>query len=85
MGGPEFAFNAGLAANAELKLVPCWTLDAPVRLTAGLEIEVLDVEAGPITVYKHTFRLAETAPCEEGWSGHGDETLRIHLKRERVV
>jgi hypothetical protein len=61
-GGPAFTFDAGLEMNADPADEPWWTLDAPVALTAGLEIDVLDVEAGPITVFEDRFRLAEAAP-----------------------
>jgi hypothetical protein len=62
-GGPEFEFNAGLEMNADPDAKdPWWTLDAPVSVTAGLEIDVLNIDAGPITVFEKSFRLAEAAP-----------------------
>ena len=52
VGGPAFNFSAGLEANADPEADhPWWTLDAPVSFTAGLDVDVLDIEAGPITVY----------------------------------
>ena len=62
-GGPEVGLDAGLLMNADYDAPdPWWTLDAPVALTAGLDIDVLDIEAGPITVYEKSFRLAEAPP-----------------------
>jgi hypothetical protein len=61
-GGPAFTFEAGLDMDADPEKEPWWTLDAPVEFTAGLEIDVLDLEAGPITVFEKRFRLAEAAP-----------------------
>ena len=47
VGGPTFAFNTGLELNADSATEPWWTLDAPISFTAGLEIDALDLEAGP--------------------------------------
>ena len=58
-GGPEVVFNAGLELNANPNSDPRWTLDAPVSITAELEIPSLDIDAGPITVFSQRFRLAE--------------------------
>ncbi len=71
VGGPAFNFNAGLEANAEPEAPhPWWSLDAPISFTAGLDIDILDIEAGPITVYEKRFRLAEAAPETYTWSGN---------------
>jgi hypothetical protein len=59
VGGPELGFNAGLELNANPWAVPWWALEAPISVTAGLEIELLDLEIEPITVYEKTFPLAE--------------------------
>jgi hypothetical protein len=59
VGGPELGFNAGLELNANPSAVPWWALEAPISVTAGLEIELLDLEIEPITVYEKTFPLAE--------------------------
>lgn len=62
-GGPAVDLNAGLEMNADSDAAdPWWTLDAPIAVTAGLEIDALDIEAGPITVYEKKIRLAEAAP-----------------------
>jgi hypothetical protein len=62
-GGPDVNLNTGLEMNADSDAAdPWWTLDAPISVTAGLEIDALDVEAGPITVFEKSFRLAEAAP-----------------------
>lgn len=62
VGGPEFAFNAGLELDADPEADPWWTLDAPISFTAGLDVDILDVEVGPITVYEDRFRIAQAAP-----------------------
>jgi hypothetical protein len=64
VGGPAFSFDSGLELGADLNAEPWWWLDAPISFTAGLEVDALDVEAGPITVYERKFRLAE-APSRE--------------------
>lgn len=69
VGGPEFAFNAGLDFTADTDATPWWTLDAPISFTAAMDVDVLDVEAGPITVYEHTFRLAEAEAGGPTWTG----------------
>ena len=67
VGGLAIDLNAGLELNATPGGSPWWTLDAPVSVTAGLDIDALDLEAGPITVYEKTFRLAEAQG--QGWTG----------------
>ena len=57
--GPTVGLNAGLEMNADSAADPWWTLDAPISVTAGLDIDVLDIEVGPLTVYEQRFRLAE--------------------------
>lgn len=64
-GGPAVTLSSGLEANADPDARdPWWTLDAPVSLTAGLEIDVLGIDEGPLTIYEHRFRLAEAPPRE---------------------
>jgi hypothetical protein len=82
-GGPELAFNGGLELNAALNADPAWTLDAPISITAGFEIDRLDIEAGPITVYEHTFHIAEAGSTTAGtrasltWSDDSDLDLHV--------
>jgi hypothetical protein len=59
VGGPSATFNAGLAVDAETDADPAWTLTAPISLTAKLAIPVLGISTGDLTVYQHTFLLAQ--------------------------
>jgi hypothetical protein len=59
VAGPEAQFNAGLALDADLFGDPAWTLTAPISLTAKLDVPALHISTGTLTVYKHTFPLAQ--------------------------
>ena len=92
VGGPEFEFNAGLEMNADPDAEdPWWTLDAPISLTAGLEIDVLNIDAGPITVFEKSFRVAEAAPRDPQYRIVAGElaasvpgAVRLQRGRDRV-
>jgi hypothetical protein len=73
VGGPSATFNAGLAVDADTNATPAWTLTAPVSLTAKLAIPALHISTGDLTVYEHTFPLAQAD--EESIQGqiHFDE------------
>jgi len=61
--GPEFSLNAGFELTANPTLDPWWTLDGVLSVTAELEIPVLDLQSGPLTVFAERIRLAE-APSQ---------------------
>jgi hypothetical protein len=73
VGGPSATFNAGLAVDADTNATPAWTLTAPISLTAKLAIPALHISTGDLTVYEHTFLLAQAD--EESIQGqiHFDE------------
>jgi hypothetical protein len=73
VGGPEVQFNAGLALDANLFEDPAWTLTAPVSLTAKLAIPALDISTGTLTVYQHTFPLAQAGETAIQGLIHFDE------------
>jgi hypothetical protein len=59
VGGPQAQFDVGLAVDADLFNDPAWTLTAPVALTAKLAIPALHISSPTLTVYQHTFLLAQ--------------------------
>ncbi len=58
VAGPELAFKAGLALNADTHANPWWTLTAPVDLTAQLVVPALKLSTGKLHVFKKTYTLA---------------------------
>ncbi|MDQ2689095.1 MAG: hypothetical protein M3Y29_02320, partial [Chloroflexota bacterium] len=72
-GGPEAAFNVGLALHADPLAAPTWTLTAPISLTAKLAIPALGISTDTLTVYQQEFLLARSG--EDGVQGqvHFDE------------
>ena len=64
VAGPEVAFNAGLRLDAATDTDPAWTLKAPVSLTAKLDVPVLDISTGTLTVFEHSFLLAQAGGTE---------------------
>ncbi len=73
VGGPSATFNAGLAVDAETNADPAWTLTAPISLTAKLAIPVLGISTGDLTVYQHSFLLAQAGNHEVQGMIHFDE------------
>jgi hypothetical protein len=80
VAGPTATFNAGLAVDADTSADPEWTLTAPVSLTAKLAVPALGISTGTLTVYQHSFLLAQAG--ENGIQGqiHFDE-----LPEETIV
>jgi hypothetical protein len=73
VGGPEAVFNAGLAVDANPTVEPAWTLTAPVSLTAKLAVPVLGISTPTLTVYKHSFLLAQADETQIQGQIHFDE------------
>jgi hypothetical protein len=73
VGGPEAQFNVGLAVDANLFDDPAWTLTAPVSLTAKLAIPALHISSPQLTVYQHTFLLAQAGDDSVQGLIHFDE------------
>jgi hypothetical protein len=73
VGGPSATFNAGLAVDANTSQTPAWTLTAPISLTAKLSIPVLGISSGTLTVYQHSFLLAEAGEPSIQGQIHFDE------------
>jgi hypothetical protein len=73
VGGPEAQFNAGLALDVNPFAEPAWTLTAPVSLTAKLAIPALHLSTGTLTVYSHTFPLAQAGQASVQGLIHFDE------------
>ncbi len=59
VAGPEIAFKAGLALDADISKNPWWTLTAPVDLTASLAIPALNLSSPMLHVYQDTFQLKD--------------------------
>jgi hypothetical protein len=73
VGGPSATFNAGLAVDADTNATPAWTLTAPISLTAKLAIPVLGISTGDLTVYQHSFLLAQAGQDSVQGFIHFDE------------
>jgi hypothetical protein len=73
VGGPSATFNAGLAVDADTNAEPAWTLTAPISLTAKLAIPVLGISTGDLTVYQHSFLLAQAGEDAVQGMIHFDE------------
>jgi hypothetical protein len=73
VGGPSATFNAGLAVDAHTDQDPAWTLTAPVSLTAKLAVPALGISSGTLTVYQHSFLLAQAGEQSVQGQIHFDE------------
>ena len=60
--GPEFSVNAGLELNADPFAEPWWWLDGTLSVTGEMEVPVLGLESGLMTLYEDRWRLAEARP-----------------------
>jgi hypothetical protein len=60
VGGPQLGLKAGLALNADVTKSPWWKLTAPVSLDASLVAPDLNLNSGTLTLYKHTFDIANS-------------------------
>jgi alpha-tubulin suppressor-like RCC1 family protein len=60
VAGPQLGVKAGLAFNADTTENPWWQLTAPVSLEASLTAPDLDLSSGTLTLYKHTFNIADS-------------------------
>jgi Putative Ig domain len=74
--GPQLALKSGLAFNANISRNPWWTLDAPVDLTASIDIPPLKLSSPTLHVYQHTFPIANAGSgfslgCTGGDCGPG--------------
>jgi hypothetical protein len=58
VAGPQIAFKAGLAFNADISQNPWWTLTLPVNLTAAISMPVLRLTSPSLNIYQNTFPLA---------------------------
>ena len=75
VAGPQIALKAGLALSATTTSTPWWTLSAPVELDASLDAPVLDLQSPDLTLYKHSFLLAQANGAFNGGSGNGTVTV----------
>jgi hypothetical protein len=66
VAGPELAFKAGLAFDADIDANPWWTLTAPVDLTAQLVVPALKLSTGKLHVFQKTYALAKAPGPFEG-------------------
>jgi hypothetical protein len=73
VGGPRAQFNAGLDVEANLFNDPAWTLTAPISLTAKLAVPALGISTPELTVYSHTFLLAQAGDDSPQGLIHFDE------------
>jgi hypothetical protein len=64
--GPQIALKAGLALDANIASNPWWTLTAPVALTASLQIPPLNLSSPDLTLYHHTFPIANAGGAHVG-------------------
>jgi alpha-tubulin suppressor-like RCC1 family protein len=60
VAGPQLGVKAGLAFNADTMKNPWWKLTAPVSLEASLTAPDLDLSSGTLTLYQHTFNIADS-------------------------
>jgi hypothetical protein len=61
VGGPVFDAETGLDFSADISKSPWWTLTAPLKVTASLQAPDFDLSTPDLTLYDHTFHLAEAS------------------------
>lgn len=59
IAGPVIGLKSGLALSADTEAEPWWTLTAPVELNAQVIVPKLKLRSPRMTVWSHTFTLAE--------------------------
>ncbi len=61
VGGPVFDATTGLDFAANTQQTPWWTLTSPLTVTAALEIPDLGLSSPALTLYSHTFTIAQAS------------------------
>jgi hypothetical protein len=59
VAGPKISLKTGLAFNANIAKNPWWTLTAPIALSAGITVPLINLNSPTLTVFKHTFPIAD--------------------------
>jgi hypothetical protein len=93
VGGPQLGVKGGLAFNADTSANPWWTLKAPLSVEASLTAPDLDLESGTLTLYHHTFDVANaggpftsgpTVPPTSPPDGSGQRTFQIDWNTDQT-
>lgn len=66
VGGPVFDAETGLDFSADISKSPWWTLTSPLKVTASLQAPDFDLSTPDLTLYDHTFKLAQASGAFPG-------------------
>ena len=93
VGGPQLGVKAGLAFSADTSANPWWTLKAPLSVEASLTAPDLDLASGALTLYHHTFEVANAGgpfasgppgPPTPPPDGSGQRTIQINWNTDQT-